>query len=246
MIVAHTGHRIQSDNCMQVFQGLEFMRIKDVMTTTIVKVSPENSVRHAARVMLDNHVSGLPVINDEGHLLGILSEGDLIRRPEVVSAASASLKDIGLSLETRANDYVRRNSWRVSDVMTPNAITIDENAPLSQAARMMNERSIKRIPVMREHKLVGIVSRADLLHAVLAAPTDKTVGGDKGIQRSIKTRLAENASLQGLGLSVTVVDGLVHLWGKVDSLECRRAARTVAEGVQGVTGVIDHFDQSKA
>jgi osmotically-inducible protein OsmY len=105
----------------------------------------------------------------------------------------------------------------------------------------MHERSIKRIPVTRGSELVGIVSRADLLQAILAARPDQTAGGDEAIQRSIIHRFRENTGLEGLDLSVTVVDGIVHLSGNVETIERRRAARLVAEGVRGVRGVVEQF-----
>ncbi|MBX5165482.1 MULTISPECIES: CBS domain-containing protein [unclassified Rhizobium] len=217
------------------------MLVKDVMTVKIIKVSPDNNVRQAAKIMLDNHVSGVPVVDDEGHLLGVLSEGDLIRRTELVSGAIASLEEMALPSEARANAYVRRTSWRVGDAMTPDPLTIDEEASLARVAKLMHEWSIKRIPVVRGRELVGIVSRADLLQAILVARQDETGGGDEGIQRSIVTRFGENTGLEGLDLSVTVTDGIVHIWGNVETTECRRAARVLAEGVHGVRGVVEHF-----
>ncbi|KQV66359.1 CBS domain-containing protein [Rhizobium sp. Root1220] len=218
------------------------MRVKDVMTTKITKVSPDNGVRQAAQVMLDNHVSGVPVVDDEGRLVGVLSEGDLIRRTELISATITSSEDMALPSEARANAYIRRSSWRVGDAMTPDPVVIDEEASLAHVAKLMHERHIKRIPVVRDGKLVGIVSRADLLQAILVALPDDTAGGDEGIQRSIVARFGENTGLEGLDLSVTVDQGIVHIWGSVESVEFQRAACIVAEGVRGVKGVVEHFN----
>lgn len=219
------------------------MRVKDVMTTKIVKISPDNSVRQAAKVMLDNHVSGIPVVDDAGHLLGIISEGDLIRRTELGNGLGASQAEMAVPAEERAKAYVKRCSWKVGDAMTHNPVTIDEEASLTLAARLMQERSIKRIPVTRAGKLVGIVSRADLLRMILAAKRDETAAGDEAIRRSIAIRLGENTGLEGLDVKVVVTDGIVHLWGNVETLECRKAARIVAESVRGVRGVVEHFSQ---
>lgn len=221
------------------------MRVKDVMTTKVVSVSPDNSVRQAARLMLDNNVSGLPVIDDSDCIVGVISEGDLIRRTELVSG-SLSISDEGsTTAEERASAYVRRCSWRVGDVMTSDPVTIGEHAPLMQVSNIMHERRIKRIPVTRGAKVVGIVSRADLLQAILAAKPDDTATGDEAIQRSIVHRFGENTGLEGLDLRVTVVDGTVHLWGIVEAMERRKAARTVAEGVRGVRGIVEHFTAPK-
>lgn len=215
------------------------MIVKDVMTRKIVKVSPDNSVRQAARVMLDNHVSGVPVVDDEGRLVGLISEGDLIRRTELGGIAPAAEGTV--AAEDRANAYVRRSSWRVGDAMTANPVTIDENASVARVAALMQERGVKRIPVLRDGLLIGIVSRADLLQAILSAKHDETALGDDAIRRSILVRLGENTGLEGLDVRVAVTDGVVHLWGNVETPDCRKAARIIAENVRGVRGVVEHF-----
>jgi CBS domain-containing protein len=217
------------------------MLVKDVMTATLVKISPDNSVEHAARTMLENSVSGLPVVDDMGQLVGIISEGDLIRRTEVGAGELAPLAGTKVSHEDRAHDYIKRHSWRVGDAMTGNPVTIHADASLAKAAQMMAEHGIKRIPVVKDGQLIGIVSRADLLQAFLVARQDRTMIGDDAIQRIISTRLGENTGLEGFELKVTVTDGIVHLWGNVDTEECKKAARVVSESVNGVRGVVEHF-----
>ncbi len=218
------------------------MRVKDVMTTVVVKLSPDNSVRQAARIMLDNHVSGLPVVDDAGVLVGILSEGDLIRRTEL-GWGGPTAADATLAADERAHAYVRRSSWRVGDAMTANPVTIDEHAPIGRVAALMQDRGIKRVPVLRDGRLIGIVSRADLLQAILSAKQDDTAAGDDAIRRSILIRLGENTGLEGLDIKVAVSDGVVHLWGNVETDDCRRAARILAEGVRGVRGVVEHYSE---
>ncbi|MBB3594537.1 Mg/Co/Ni transporter MgtE [Rhizobium sp. BK529] len=194
--------------------------------------------------MSDQHVSGVPVVDDGGRLLGIISEGDLIRRTELSSGAFALKTDMGLGPDDRANAFVKRCAWRVGDVMTPDPVTIDENAPLSRVAELMQDRGIKRIPVLRDGKLVGVVSRADLLQVIYSAKPDDTAAGDEAIRRSILVRLCENTGLEGSDVSVTVADGIVHFWGNVETAARRRAARILAEGVRGVRGVVEHFPES--
>ncbi|WP_184400242.1 CBS domain-containing protein [Rhizobium sp. BK650] len=220
------------------------MLVKDVMTTTVVTISPDHSVRHAARLMSDQHISGVPVVDDGGRLLGIISEGDLIRRTELSSGTFALKTDMGVGPDDRANAFVKRCAWRVGDVMTPEPVTIDEDAPLSRVAGLMQDRGIKRIPVLRDGNLVGIVSRADLLQVIYSAKSDDTATGDEAIRRSILVRLGENTGLEGLDVSVTVANGVVHFWGNVETAACRRAARILAEGVNGVRGVVEHFPES--
>lgn len=219
------------------------MKVKDVMTTKVISVSPDNSVKRAAGIMLDQHVSGLPVVDDEGVLVGLISEGDLLRRSElglrIVAAPEQSA-----SLEERASAYVKSHAWKVADVMSCDVVTVDEEADLSHAATLMAENGVKRLPVIRNGKLAGIVSRADLLHAIATARLDDTAPGDEAIRRSIVTRLNEDIGLSSANVTVTVVDGLVHLWGTAASAASRKAACVIAEGVRDVKGVIEHFSDA--
>ena len=122
------------------------MKVKDVMAAKVVTVSPDNSVRRAAGIMLDKHVSGLPVVDDEGLLVGLISEGDLLRRCElglhIIAAPEQSA-----SLEERASAYVKSHAWKVADVMSRNVVTVDEEADLSHVAKLMAENGVKRLPV---------------------------------------------------------------------------------------------------
>lgn len=218
------------------------MKVRDVMTTKLVTISPDHSVRHAAKIMLDNHVSGIPVVDDAGDLVGVISEGDLLRRSELGLRAIASADR---SADEQARAYMKAHAWKVADVMSVQPVTVDEDTELAEVATLMEEHSVKRLPVLRGDRLVGIVSRADLLRAVASAKLDATASGDDAIRRSILARLDENTGLAGMNISVTVMDGLVHLWGDVQGDDCRRAAHTVAEGVRGVKGVVDHFTEAE-
>jgi CBS domain-containing protein len=217
------------------------MQAKDVMTANVVSVSPEHSVRHAARIMLDHRISGLPVIDDDGRVVGILTEGDLMRRSELGVQALAPVDRQSGTEESNAGAYVKSHSWKVADVMTSDPVKVDEETPLPRIAALMVERGIKRVPVMRGEHLVGIVSRAELLRVVITARSDATAPGDDAIRRSILTRLREDAGINVDELDLTVADGLVHVSGAVSSQSERDAVRVVSEGVRGVKGVFDHL-----
>lgn len=222
------------------------MLVKDVMITKVVGVSPDNSVRRAAEIMLANRISGVPVIDDAGSLVGIISEGDLLRRTELGGGATAELGTPLSTAEEKASSYVKSNAWRVADVMSRDPVVVDEDASLGHVSRLMQEHRIKRIPVVREGQLVGIISRANLLEAIIAANQDETAPGDEAIRRSIASRLSENTGLAGKDMTVTVSDGVAHLWGNVDTTECKKAARVAAESVRGVRGVVEHFPEISA
>ncbi|MER9863206.1 CBS domain-containing protein [Mesorhizobium sp. M0185] len=209
------------------------MKAKDVMTAKVVRVSPDHSVRHAAQIMLDHRISGMPVLDDDSRLVGIVSEGDFLRRSELGAAAI---------WPSEARGYVKGHSWKVADLMTSDVVAADEETPIERIAALMREHGIKRIPVMRGRRLVGVVSRADLLRVVVAARfDDDTAAGDDAIRRSILTRLRDDAGVEGDALTLTVTNGLVHLSGAVISQSERDAVRVVAEGVRGVKGVFDHL-----
>lgn len=217
------------------------MRAKDVMTTKLTTVSPGNSVKRAAQTMLDCGVSGLPVVDDNAHLVGIISEGDLLSRTELDSGRFAAGDQGAAFAEQRARAYVKSHSWNVGDVMTPSVVAVDEDTPIGRVAALMEEHGIKRVPVTHEGKLVGIVSRRDLVRAIVAAKFSDVAPGDSAIRRSILVRLGENTGLEAARLSVSVANGVVHLWGIVGSEIERHAARVVAEGVSGVAGLVDHL-----
>jgi CBS domain-containing protein len=221
------------------------MVARDVMTKRVVTVGPETPVQKIAQLLLERRISAVPVVDGEGRILGIVSEGDLIRRPEIGASPRRSwwLALLG-DVEEGAAEYVKTHGGRARDVMTAKVITVAEDAPLGEIARLLEERRIKRVPVVRRGKLVGIVSRADLLRA-LASAKARPRRGAKPTDQTIREKLLgvlEHEGWASLGpVNVTVTDGIVHLWGLIDSEEQRRALRVAAEGITGVRAVEDHL-----
>jgi CBS domain-containing protein len=209
------------------------MRAADIMTTKVVTASPENSIRHAAQIMLDHRISGLVVIDDAERLVGMITEGDLLRRTEL------GLRRI--SAPVPAQEYLQSSSWKVADLMSPKVVSVDENVSVDHVAAIMEEDRIKRLPVTRNGRLVGIVSRADLLRVVATAQLEPPLKGDEALRRGVLARFGDVKELDGLRLGVIVSKGVVHLWGDVDSEQVRRAACVVAENVPGVAAVVDHL-----
>ena len=217
------------------------MNAKDLMTANVVTVSPDHSVKHAARIMLDHRISGMPVVDDDGCLVGIVTEGDFLHRSEFGLAPHSPADQQIRTGEDTARAFVKSHSWKVADVLSSDLVVVDEESPLAHIAALMMQHGIKRVPVIRGEHLVGVVSRADLLQALVTAKLDDTAPGDDAIRRSILTRLREDAGIKGDALTLTVADGLVHFSGIVSSQSERDAARVVAEGVRGVKGVFDHL-----
>jgi CBS domain-containing protein len=217
------------------------MKASDVMTTDVVSIGPETSVRHIAQLMLRHRVSALPVLDDDGRLVGIVSEGDLMRRGELGGDQHRSWwLNLFAGPEEIASEYVKQHGQRAKDVMTSRVVSIDEHASVATIAAILEEKRVKRLPVLRDGRLIGIVSRADLLHAIATASLDQCAPGDDAIRRAVLTRIRHEAGVRDSTLSVTVSDGVVHLWGAVGSAAERRAAEVAAETVHGVSAVVDH------
>ncbi|MEP9370100.1 CBS domain-containing protein [Xanthobacter sp. VNH20] len=203
------------------------MRVRDVMSTRLVTISPEHSVWHAARVMLSEHVSGLPVLDDPRALVGLITEGDLLRRSEL----GTPLADGGV--EARARAYVRSRSWKVGALMSSPVLTVAEEAPLSQVAQLLGAHRIKRLPVLRDAQLVGIVSRADLLKVISAGGPDAEVKGDAAVLRALRARLEEAGTVLRRQPELHVAAGRVHVAGAMGSQEEIDVVRMVVDSVVG-------------
>ena len=213
------------------------MRVADIMSKQLVTLMPGHSVRHAAQIMLEHGVSGVPVV-DGDKLVGILTEGDLLRRVELSTEGNRSR--FPLSSAGTARDFVRTHSWRVADVMSSPVVTINEDMSLADAAVLLSTRGIKRVPVLRDGVLVGILSRADLLKIIVQSRPEQIADGDEALRRAAQARIGELALFSVLPM-VTVEDHVVHLWGVVRSEAERDAARVAVEAIPGISGMENHL-----
>ncbi len=214
------------------------MKAKDIMTRKVVTVTPETEVREIARLLTERRISAVPVVDEEGRVLGIVSEGDLVRRPELGTERHPSWwLRLFLAPEDRAREFVRSHGHRAREVMTGDPVTIDEEAGLEEIAELLESRHIKRVPVVRDGRLVGIVSRADLLRALVARKGGPAPSADDRTLRQRIERALEEAGVRHEFMSVMVSGGVAHLWGIVDTPEEREAARVAAESVPGVREV---------
>jgi len=220
------------------------MRAQDVMTRTVATIHPETTLLDAANRLLDAHISGLPVVDDEGKLVGVFTEGDLLRRHETgTQARHAGWLDLLLGPARLAADYVRANARTVRDLMTENPITVTEETPLADVVKLMEHRHIKRVPVMRGDALVGLVSRADIVRAVarqLAARSNAPCSDD-AIRNALDSELANAKWANAHNITVRVEHGEVTLEGVIFNEAVRPALRVAAENTQGVTKVMDQM-----
>lgn len=217
------------------------MLAKDVMTTAVLTALPSTDVREIASMLLERRISAVPIVDERGKLRGIVSEGDLINRPESETQHRRSwwLRLVSAPDE-QARDYLRAHGTRAEDVMTENVITVSEDTPLSEIAALLEKHRIKRVPVVREGKLVGIVSRANLLQGLAASrPAAAAKREDQEIRDALLAALDE-AGLPMHLVNVIVSDGVVQLWGAVDSSVQHEAARAAVESTPGVKRLEDH------
>jgi CBS domain-containing protein len=219
------------------------MRAHQIMTRSVISVTPDTSIIEAAAIMLKRHVSGLPVVDAAGKLVGIVSEGDFVRRGEIGTQRKRGrwLKFI-LGPGKSASDFVHEHGRKVSEVMTTSPLTITEDAALAEIVDIMERNNVKRLPVMNGDRVVGIVSRANLLQAVasLARQVPDPTADDDHIRKRVIDVLERNEWCP-FGLNVIVRDGIVHLSGVITDESTRQAAVVAAENVDGVKKVHDHL-----
>jgi CBS domain-containing protein len=219
------------------------MRAHQIMTRPVITVAPETPIVEAANIMLQRRISGLPVVDSIGALVGIISEGDFIRRSEINTGRKRGrfLKFI-LGSGREAADFVHEHAKKVGEIMTPEPLTIDEDTDLEKIVELMEKNNVKRLPVLRGNKLVGIVSRSNLLQAVasLARDIPDPTADDDHIRNRIINALEKNHWCP-FGLGVMVRGGIVHLSGVITEERSRQAAIVCAENVTGVKKVHDHL-----
>lgn len=218
------------------------MLAKDVMTTAILTVTPDTDVGEIARILLDAHISAVPVVAGDGNLIGIVSEGDLLHRAEADTRRRPSwwLRLLAAP-EEPSERYLREFGRRARDVMTKDVITIAPDTPLTEIAAMLEKYHIKRVPVIDNGKLVGIVSRANLLRGVATWQRPAGVRLEDSTLRDLLLKALNEAELPMHLINVTVTDGAVKLWGVVDSDVQIEAARAAAEATVGVVKLENHL-----
>lgn len=219
------------------------MRARDVMVSPVLTVRPDVSVKHAAKILIENCISALPVVNNTGVLVGIVSEGDLMRRVETGTEKQRSwwLRFLA-GEEVLASEYAQSHARNVADVMTRELVTASPDAPLNSIADLMEKHAIKRVPIVRDGELVGIVSRANLVQALVSAPKALEIPTTDGaIRDTLLRQLRAQPWSHSWQLNVTVHHGIVDLWGVTYSENERRAIRIAAENIPGVLAVNDRL-----
>lgn len=213
------------------------MLAADVMNQNVITVSPDSEVREIASLLLEHGISAVPVVDDGGKVLGIVSEGDLMRRVENDTARHKSWW-LKLFAGHDAADYVKSHGRRALEIMTKDPITIAGDMPLHKISRLLEKHHIKRVPVVQEGKLVGIVSRSNLLRGFSVTATEASVTtDDREIREAILKEVDSNTGVLVDRLNVIVADGKVQLWGLVENQQEKMAVQVAAENTAGVKEV---------
>ena len=218
------------------------MRAIDIMTSRVATLGPDATVEEIVRRLIDGRIGAMPVVDANGSVVGMVSDGDLIRRPELGTEGQPSWWSYMLDApEERTALYRKIHGRKAKDVMTSPVWTIEEHATLTEIAELFSTRRIKRAPVVREGRLVGIVSRENLLHGFAASKAGKPVtAADRKLRTAVSDGLADQPDVPDEFINVTVADGVVHLWGMVPTQVHFDAARIAAEKA-GARGVENHL-----
>jgi len=219
------------------------MKAHDVMVSPVVTVKPSATVKDVAKLFLERRISAVPVVTGQGKLVGIVSEGDLVHRAEIGTEQRRSWWLLLLAEDQElAADYIKAHGRKIEDVMVRNVITATPATPLDEVARLLEQHGIKRVPIVRDGQLVGIVSRANLVQAVASSGSKLEIPVSDG---SIRDKLLLHLNAQRWAhtelLNATVNDGIVDLWGVTGSETERKAIRVAAETTTGVRAVKDHM-----
>ena len=221
------------------------MRAMDVMTSEVLTVNENATVPAVAKLLAERGISAVPVVDKENRVIGMVSEGDLLHRVETGTERHRSWwLDMMASTNTLSGEYVKSHSGKVKDIMTRDVISVTDMTAVTDIAVLLETNRIKRVPVVRDGKLVGIVSRANLVRA-LAMTIDGQASGTEADDRSIRDKLLAELKAQRWAevspANVTVKDGVVHLWSSYLSEQEKRALVVAAENTPGVRRVEDHM-----
>lgn len=219
------------------------MKARDVMVSPVITIRSSATLREVARLLLKKRISAVPVLDEHDRLVGMVSEGDLLHRAEIGTERRRS-RWLAVFDEQHmlATDFIKSHARKVTDVMAHPVITAAPETPLHELATLMERHAVKRIPIVRDGALVGIVSRANLVQALATAGVTLDIPvTDEAIRASLMKCLRQESWTHAARLNATVKNGVVSLWGKADSETERQAIRVAAEATPGVVAVVDHI-----
>jgi CBS domain-containing protein len=219
------------------------MKAKDVMTKPVISVGTDQTVASAIEIMLSRRISGLPVVDGAGSLTGMITEGDFLHRSELgTQRKRPRWLEIFTSSGKLADEYTRSRARKVGEIMTTDPVTATEDAPLEDIVALMEKHHIKRVPIVRTEKPVGIISRSDLLHALAthSGPAASPTQSDSAIRESLVAALSQEKWTPIAMINATVRNGVIDLRGTILDERERQALIVMAENIPGVKTVRDH------
>jgi CBS domain-containing protein len=224
------------------------MKVGDIMSREVISIGPDEPVREVARLMLARRISGVPVVDAERRVLGVVSEGDLIRRPELeTDQARGGWLSLFVSGDESARDFIKSHGLKASEVMTQPAICATPDLPLAEVVRLMERHRIKRLPVTESGRLAGLVTRTDLLRALATRQAASPAGvDDRQLRESIEAILRNENWAASAIVNVQVENGVAQLWGTVESPSQRDALILAVRGIPGIRDVEAHLGRSMA
>ena len=221
------------------------MNAGDVMTREVVTIGPDTPVLQIVQLLLSRGISGVPVIDEAGALLGVVSQGDLLRRVEIgTEKRRGGWRAFFIGTATLAEEYVRSHGTIARDIMTRDVISVSRDASLADIADLMEQKRIKRVPVLEDGKLVGIISRSNLLRAFASqqpGASAEVAADDATVREALLAELGRQTWSRRAENTVVVSEGIVHLWGLVATPEELRALELAAQGIPGVKAVRNHM-----
>lgn len=220
------------------------MRAEDVMTRDVISIAPEATVLQAARLMLQHRISGLPVIDSNGGLVGVLSEGDFLRRRETSTERHHSRwLEFLMGPGRMAAEYTHSHGSKVAEVMTSEVHTVDDSTPIEDIVYLMERKRIKRVPVLCGSQVVGIITRSNLMRAMvgMARGAQPAAGDDTSIRAALLAEMQKENWAPVALITVAVRDGIVELGGAITDERQRAALKVAAENIAGVKAVVDHM-----
>jgi CBS domain-containing protein len=222
------------------------MNASDIMTSPVITVGPDTAVRHIAGLLFEHRISAVPVL-ENGMLVGIVSEADLLHRYEIGTDHTPRWKSSSwwlelFSADRSVADYIKSHATRARDIMTKDVVSVPPDTPVAEIATLLEKRGVKRVPVLQGDRVVGIVSRSNLVQALAVKGRALNAGdsGDGAIRIRLSAELERQSWWRPTISSIIVTDGVVHYFGMIDSEAQRQAARVAAETVPGVRAVEDH------
>jgi CBS domain-containing protein len=218
------------------------MKAQDIMTRDVITVRPNASVRDIAALMVEKHISGVPVLTDNGKLIGMVSQSDLLHRAEVGTERKHKWWfRIFADSSALAREYAKAHGLKAHDIMSRYVVSVRDDAELRDVADILDKRRIKRVPVVQEDRLVGIITRGDLVRALSQVQVSKAVKtiDNAALHKTLHDRIRSQSWISDNYISLTVNDGVVELWGFVETADQHSALRVLVEETEGVSRVDD-------